>query len=172
MNVLKQLLHSGTDIFSQLGGESGIETFIRFVASGNILDVVKESARKTFEFSPPSQREDIGHGLLGYLRNFHHAEADTAAARAGDLTQVESLMALVSSVLIVNPRFMEEVAALLLKGVPAEVANEHGPSSWLVTLLKCPSVMEAFKGLFLRMKPSVPKESMRGRHQSSAAMNL
>lgn len=155
MDVLEQLLRSGKDVLGQLGGEAGVEKLTRFLATRGSTPLAQESAREAFSSATPAQREDIGHGLLGYLRNFHHPEADNAAAHAGDLTNVDALSNLFSSVLTVNPRFLEEVSRILFGGVPAEAGNEHGPQAWLVSLLKSPAVMEAFKTVFARMSQTL-----------------
>jgi hypothetical protein len=159
MEILDSLLHSGSDLLSALGGTLGADKLLSFFDSADAISesqkVLLESADAAIVKASPQMREALGRGILAYLRNFHHSEADAAAAHAHDLTEVGPVHSLLMSVLTLQPRFFQDVARYLLRGAPSEACSEHGPQAWLLSLVRAPMVAEFFKSMLANVSSRV-----------------
>lgn len=162
MGLLDHLIETGKELITHVGGEAGAERLLSLfdghaaasedAAPGALDDLVRtvlEEARGLLGESPASERDELGHGLLAYLRRFSHPEADAAAAKTHDLSSPDDLLGLIRSALKVNPGFLAEVARYFLKGPQGDVVNESGPSSWMLSLLRSPEVAAFFNRLLI-----------------------
>ena len=160
MSLLDELMHTGKDLISALGGNEGAEKLLALLEADahdpqdkSVVDSPLEAflgaSRSILDAKTPSDRDEIGHGLLAYLRGFQHVEADHAATLAlgNGLTSVDSVLTVFRSVLKVNPAFFADVVRYFVKGAPMEATNDAGPASWLLSLLKTPVVCAFFKEL-------------------------
>jgi hypothetical protein len=162
MGILDTLVTSGKDLVGDIGGARGADRLLGLFEAGrdsegsnvapgpggaSIKDVSMASAHEVLANMGPSQRDEVGHGLLGYLRNFHHPEADGAALKAREAAEPAAVEDLLARAVRVNPRFFGEIARYLFRGAPSAAASEHGPESWLFSLLKSPGTMEFFKNV-------------------------
>lgn len=160
MSLIDELMHTGKDLITALGGSEGAEKLLSLLEADahdpkdttvvdSPVDAFLGASRVILESKSPSDRDEIGHGLLAYLRGFQHVDADHAAtlARGNGLTSVDSVLAVFQGVLKVNPAFFADVVRYFVKGAPMEATNDAGPASWLLSLLKTPVVCAFFKEL-------------------------
>jgi|GEM_PF-4782336 len=162
MAILDGLMQAGREAMAHLGGAEGAQRLLSLLEGGvlsnngnpggtpgepSVAQPFLEEAQAHLSRQSAPELNEIGHALAAFLGRFQNSTADAASVRAHAPFTSAGVFDLLESVARVSPSFFADVVSFILRGAPSGAANETGPASWLISLLKVPAVGNLFRGV-------------------------
>ena len=162
MAILDGLMQAGREAMAHIGGAEGAQRLLSLLDGGvsnaggdpagtpgdpSVAQPFLEEAQAHLSRQSAPELDEIGHALTAFLGRFHNSTADAASVRAHAPFSSAGVFDLLESVVRVSPSFFADVVRFILRGAPSGAANEAGPASWLISLLKVPAVGNLFRSV-------------------------